>query len=159
MAFFIFNKVTKYYSKVLYLVNNAVLYKCKVNEKKKEVLIMIVKYTAKNDQVTDAVKKYGELSKEEKAMLIFPYDSNKEDYANYQVRYNKKGELIGVSPRHFSNKKNAELDEPTIDIVDSMQLLFGDKMSKAYRDAKKRVTSVTHVSNDDIDAARRIFHK
>lgn len=116
---------------------------------------MIIKEQAKNGQIVNAIKSYNELTDDEQARLIIPAGQSKDDYINYQVRYNKRGKLLGVAVHEMKETTK----DTGIDIVDSMQLLFGDRMSKAYRDAKKRVTSVTHVSNDDIDAARRIFHK
>lgn len=46
-------------------------------------------------------------------------------------------------------------DTPSIDMVDSMQLLFGNKHSKAYRSAKNRVG----VTSKQVNAARQAFKK
>lgn len=113
---------------------------------------MRVTSTAKNGQILMAYKSYGELTDEEKAALTFAWAESKEDYTTYQVRYNKSGNLLGVKGHAFSKAKEAELAKPAIDMVDSMQLLFGKKHSHNYEAAKKRAGA----SSKEINAARRI---
>lgn len=52
---------------------------------------MIVKEKAQNGRILIALKSYDELTDEELANLIIPDGQSKDDYINYQVRYNKKG--------------------------------------------------------------------
>ncbi|EGS37921.1 conserved domain protein [Limosilactobacillus oris F0423] len=109
---------------------------------------------AKNGQLVYAVKNYSELTKFEKKELIIPAGDSLEDYANYQVRYNKKGQLLGVKPNDFSAKKNAELDmkakEP--DLLDGLAALSSSKHTKIYQQAKKRLG----VTNEQVNRARAI---
>lgn len=107
---------------------------------------------AKNGQICNATKTYDELSDEERAALTFAWGESKEDYANYQVRYNKHGVLLGVEGHDFSENKKKELEQPHIDMVDSMQLLYGKKHSRAYQSAKKRVKA----TNNQINQARKV---
>lgn len=113
---------------------------------------MIIKEQAKNGQICNATKTYDELTDEEKAALTFAWTESKEDYANYQVRYNKHGFLLGVKGHDLSEKKIKELGQPHIDMVDSMQLLYGKKHSCAYQSAKKRVRA----TNNQINQARKV---
>ena len=114
---------------------------------------MIIKDQANNGQILNALKSYDELTDEEKEALIFAWTESKEDYANYQVRYNKHGLLLGVKGHDFSEKKIKELGQPHIDMVDSMQLLYGNKHSKAYQAAKKRAG----VTNKQVNDARLVI--
>ena len=51
---------------------------------------------AKNGQATMIYKSANELTTEEREMLILPYGMKMEDYADFQVRYNRKGQLLGL---------------------------------------------------------------
>lgn len=64
---------------------------------------------AKNGQLVLAVKDYEELTAEEKEALVIPATNELSDYANFQVRYNKKGDLLSVKPHDFSESKSAEI--------------------------------------------------
>lgn len=122
-----------------------------MNCRNSEVFKMIIKDRAKNGQVLNAIKSYDELTDEELANLIIPDGQSKDDYINYQVRYNKKGKLLGVSV--YEMKENKE--DAGIDMVDSMQLLFGNKHSKTYQSAKKRAG----VTNKQVNAARLVIKR
>ena len=112
---------------------------------------MIIKDQTKNGQIVNAIKSYDELTDDEQAHLIIPAGQSKDDYINYQVRYNKKGKLLGVAVHELK-----ETTEDTgIDMVDSMQLLFGSKHSKAYQAAKKRVG----VTNKQVNDARLVIKR
>lgn len=69
---------------------------------------------ANNGQTVSAVKTYNELSAVEKDALIIPVTTKLSDYANFQVRYNKNGKLLGCKPHVLSAeyaariKKNGE---------------------------------------------------
>lgn len=110
---------------------------------------MIIKDQANNGQIVSAIKSYTELTDDEQARLVIPAGQSKDDYISYQVRYNKKGKLLGVAVHEM--KETAE--DTGIDIVDSMQLLFGSKHSKAYQAAKKRVG----VTNKQVNDARLVI--
>lgn len=97
---------------------------------------MGIKATAKNGQVTQAIKTYEELTKEEKKALIIPATNQLSDYADFSVSYNKKGVLLKVSANTLSEESKSELDE-SIDFVDTLQVKFGT--GKAKQKAKERV--------------------
>lgn len=112
---------------------------------------MIIRGQAKNGQIVNAIKSYNELTDNEQAHLMLPYGDSKDDYINYQVRYNRKGTLLGVSGHELK-----ETDEDAgVDMVDSMQLLFGNKRSKAYQSAKKRAG----VASKQVNDARLVIKK
>lgn len=112
---------------------------------------MIIKDQANNGQIVNAFKSYDELTDDEQARLIIPAGQSKDDYINYQVRYNKRGKLLGVAVHEM--KKTTK--DTGIDIVDSMQLLLGSKHSKAYQAAKKRVG----VTNEQVNDARLVIKR
>lgn len=112
---------------------------------------MIIKDQANNGQIVNAIKHYDELTDDEKARLIIPAGQSKDDYINYQVRYNKRGKLLGAAVHEMKETTK----DTGIDIVDSMQLLFGSKHSKAYQAAKKRVG----VTNEQVNDARLVIKK
>ncbi len=56
---------------------------------------MLVKQVSKNGVIVNAIKDFSELTKEEKQNLNVPYGTQLKDYKNFQVRYNKKGVLLG----------------------------------------------------------------
>lgn len=53
----------------------------------------------------EAIKTYAELTELEIKKLRVPAGTTVEDYKNFSVCYNKKGELIRVSVGEFSDKK------------------------------------------------------
>ena len=113
---------------------------------------------AKNGQLVSAVKNYEELTAEEKEALVIPVTNELSDYANFQVRYNKKGELLGVKPHDFSESKSAVIEkkaqEP--DLIDGLQVLFNkNKHSKQYQLAKKRLG----VTDEHINEARKVINR
>lgn len=112
---------------------------------------------AKNGQLVMAVKNYEELTTQEKEALVIPHSTKLSDYANFQVRYNKKGELLGVKPHDFSESKSAAIEKQTQEpnLIDSLQVLFNkNKHSKQYQSAKKRL----NVTNKQINEARQVIN-
>ena len=112
---------------------------------------------ANNGQLVSAVKNYEELTAEEKEALVIPVTNELSDYANFQIRYNKKGELLGVKPHDFSESKSAAIEKQTQkpDLIDSLQVLFNkNKHSKQYQSAKKRL----NVTNKQINEARQVIN-
>lgn len=110
-----------------------------------------------NGQIVYAEKDYSELSQQEKEKLIIPYTSKVEDFATFQIRYNKEGQLLTVKPHSFSAKFAKELEnkEQEIDLINSLTLLFAPTNSKNYRNARSR----SNLSYQDIAKARRLVTK
>ena len=59
----------------------------------------------------EAIKTYAELTELEIKKLRVPAGTTVEDYKNFSVCYNKKGELIRVSVGEFSDKKSEQVKE------------------------------------------------
>ena len=113
---------------------------------------------AKNGQLVSAVKNYEELTAEEKEALVIPVTNELSDYANFQVRYNKKGELLGVKPHNFLESKSAAIEKRTqeLDLIDGLQVLFNkNKHSKQYQSAKKRLGA----TNEHINEVRKVINR
>lgn len=66
--------------------------------------------TAKNGVVVNSLKNYDELNQEEREALVIPFGSCLEDFANFQVRYNKKGELLGIKGYDFTEEASEEIN-------------------------------------------------
>lgn len=64
-----------------------------------------------NGQALNEVVSYKDLTEQEKAMLHIPSTDKIEDYANFQVRHNKKGEILGVQVHDFTKAKREEIEE------------------------------------------------
>lgn len=109
---------------------------------------------AKNGQLVSAVKTYEELTAAEKQKLIIPASDKLSDYANFQVRYNKQGKLLGVQGHDLSAAREAEVkthaQKP--DLIDGLTVLSAGKHSKQYQAAKRRLG----VSGEQINRARRV---
>lgn len=118
---------------------------------------MEIKEQAANGQPVYIIKRYEELTDEEKNNLILPSEFNIEDFANFRIRYNKKGELIKVWDGDFTKEYMKKSHEESInrgpDLIDSMTLLFGNKHTVQYQRAKKR----SKLNNNEINVARKVF--
>lgn len=83
---------------------------------------------------------------------------NKKDFKyilDWYITYRHDGTLDRVQPGKYAKGYSKKYDEDEgIDMVDSMQLLYGKKNSKNYKAAKKRVG----VSESEINAARRVIN-
>lgn len=66
---------------------------------------MIITDKANNGQILMAYKELNELTNEEREWLGLPYSEQLTDYASFQVRYNKKGKLLGVQPYNYTIEK------------------------------------------------------
>lgn len=113
---------------------------------------------AKNGQLVMAVKNYEELTTQEKEALVIPHATKLSDYANFQVRYNKKGELLGVQAHDFSEKKSEEIETQSQqpNLLDGLQVLLNkNKYSKQYQSAKKRLG----VTDEQINEARKVVNR
>ena len=86
---------------------------------------MLIKQVSKNGVVVNSIKNFSELTEEEKQNLTVPYGTQLKDYQNFQVRYNKRGELLGVSGYDFTEKMNAEIEEESNkpDILDYLTVI------------------------------------
>lgn len=109
---------------------------------------------AKNGQATMIYKTADELTTEEREMLILSSNMEMEDYADFQVRYNRKGQLLGVKGNAFSETESESIKQESAkpDVLDACQLLFGNRHSKAYRLAKNKAGT----TSAEITAARKI---
>lgn len=73
---------------------------------------------SKNGVAVEEIVTLESLTVEELDILTIPSGSKIEDYANFQVRHNKKSELLGVQVHDFAAAKAEEIEEdmskPTI---------------------------------------------
>lgn len=115
---------------------------------------MKITETAKNGQATMIYKSAAELTEEENEMLILPSGQEIEDYANFQVRYNRDGKLLGIKGNEFSKSAKEAIEEESakVDVLDTCQLLFGNRHSKAYRLSKSKA----NVSSKIVTVARKM---
>lgn len=111
----------------------------------------------KNGVVVNAVKSYEELTDAEKEALVIPYSTAVSDYANFQVRYNKKGELLGVEVHDFSSDKNVENEQPKVDVIDAMKLVNGNKRQVASAQKAYQAATGHRISSQNIKAARNVL--
>lgn len=83
--------------------------------------------TAKNGQPVNVIKTFDELTDEELAELRFPAGSTANDYANYGVQYNKKGELLRVSVHDFSQSQQETIgaSQDKVNVLDVSAAMFG----------------------------------
>ena len=109
---------------------------------------------AKNGQATMIYKSADEFTTEEREMLVLPFNMEMEDYADFQVRYNRKGQLLGVKGNALSEAESKSIKQESAkpDALDACQLLFGNRHSKAYRLAKNKAGA----TSAEITAARKI---
>ena len=96
---------------------------------------MLVKQVSKNGQVVNAIKNFSELTEEEKQNLHVPYGTQLKDYKNFQVRYNKRGELLGVCGYEFTEEMNAKIEEESNkpDWLDYLTIITPKVATKAQR--------------------------
>lgn len=96
---------------------------------------------ANNGQILMAYKELKELTTEEREGLGLPYGEQITDYADFQVRYNKKGKLLGVQPNSFTNEKRKQLRQEqynNIDVLDWLTANFKNNTGvKPWFDTKK----------------------
>lgn len=113
--------------------------------------------TAGNGQAINEIVSFDELTNEEKTMLVIPSGDKVEDYANFQVRHNKKGELLGVQVHDFSDAKSKDIadnmDKPTILDV---YVAFGDSETPIKRADRKAAKNRLN-RNGVYDEAKRAF--
>lgn len=122
---------------------------------------MVIRDRANNGQALQIVKKYNELTNDELKTLTFKNGEKKEDYKDYFVQYNKKGQLLRVSPYKLTDEKFQKIlnrDDKHIDLLDSLELLHGNVHSHNYQMAKKRA-NYAGISDEEIAAARRIVEE
>lgn len=102
---------------------------------KERILKMLVKQIAKNGVVVNAIKDFSELTEEEKQNLHVPYGTITSDYKNFQVRYNKKGVLLGVKGYDFTEEMNAKIEEESNkpDLLDYLTVMNPKAATKRQR--------------------------
>lgn len=112
---------------------------------------------AGNGQAINEVVSYEDLTAEEKGMLIVPATDSIEDYVNFQVRHNKKGELLGVQVHDFTEAKSKEIkenmDKPNILNV---YVAFGRSETPIKRSDRKAAKNKLE-RNDVYEKAKRAF--
>ena len=84
-----------------------------------------------------------------KSQMILEYGKTFEDVVKVRVQIGSDGKL-----KHYgvTYKYDKSLDSKS-DFIDGMQLLYGNKKSKEYQNAKKR----KGVSNEQINRARQVM--
>ena len=84
-----------------------------------------------------------------KSQMIIQYGKTFEDVVKVSVQIGNDGKL-----KHYSvtYKYDSNLDSKS-DLIDGMQLLYGNKRSKEYQSAKER----KGVSNEQINRARQVM--
>ena len=98
--------------------------------------------------------KVADLTAEEKAMVKLPYGTEWEDVGAINFQLRKDGSVANYSiVMDYSDEKLEELRQPTM--MDIINVLFANKHSKQYQASKKHLG----VSNDDINAARRVMKR
>lgn len=109
---------------------------------------------ANNGQIVSAIKAYNELSAQEKDILVIPATTTLDDYADFQIRYNKAGKLLGCKLHSYSAKYSAKLTQKTShpNLIDGLTLLYASPNSTEYKNARKR----SHLSDKQIANARQI---
>lgn len=74
--------------------------------------------SSKNGVAVQEIVTLESLTAEELDLLVIPSASKIEDYANFQVRHNKQGKLLGVQVHDFVKTKAEKIEEdmskPTI---------------------------------------------
>lgn len=97
-----------------------------------------VKAMAGNGQAINEVVTYNSLTAQEKEMLIIPANNKVSDYANFQVRHNKKGELLGVKPHDFTSETSEQIQKQanTPNILD-VYTAFGKSTTPVDRKGAK----------------------
>lgn len=94
---------------------------------------MEIKQRAKNGVATFIIKKYDELTEIESGALRLACTETPDDYVDYAVHYNKRGELIRVCGHQLVEREEDE--KPRYDMLDALNLAYGDR--KQFSVAKK----------------------
>lgn len=126
-------------------------------KKSEEMKMRKVLAIAGNGQAINEVVSYEDLTQEEKEILIVPATDSIEDYANFQVRHNKKGELLGVQAHDFTEAKSKEIegnmDKPNmLDVY----VAFGRSETPIKRSDRKAAKNKLE-RNDVYEKAKRAF--
>lgn len=66
---------------------------------------------AGNGQILNEIVEYEDLTAEELEMLVIPSTESISDFKNFQIRRNKKGELLSVKAHDFSDDKSEEINQ------------------------------------------------
>lgn len=97
-----------------------------------------VKSIANNGQVLNEIVEYSDLTAQELEMLVVPATESISDFKNFQVRRNKKGELLSVKAHDFSDEKSEKISQNIgkPNIVD-LYTAFGESPSRVSNQARK----------------------
>lgn len=104
---------------------------------------------ANNGQIIMAYKELNELTTEERELLGLPYSDQLTDYATYQVRYNKKGQLLGVQPYNYTIEKAKKLRSDTYNNVGILDELLANH---------EAITGIKPWSTIDTKGAENMVH-
>lgn len=91
---------------------------------------------SKNGVMVNGTKTWPEMTTEEREALVIISGRSVEDYATFQIRRNKTGELLGVTGYELTEAKTDELRKrsETPNIMDALGFAYGDqKQSKQAR--------------------------
>ena len=116
---------------------------------------MKIKQQTKSGIITEAIKTYDELAEDEVQSLVFAFGDSQEDFADYQVRRNGKGVLLGVRPNNYTEEKSQRVREDgdaAQRYMDAMAVLYGHGEVKA---AAEQRMSDKGVDVDAVEKAER----
>lgn len=100
----------------------------------------------KNGVILQSIKSYAELTDDERESLTIPATSKITDYKDFVVHRNKKNKIIRVVTNSFSDKKADEINE-SVDLVDALEVVYGEKGTTKNNKAKKRVNDKLSMIN------------
>lgn len=105
----------------------------------------------KNGVVLQSIKSYAELTDDERESLTIPATSNITDYKDFVVHRNKKDEIIRVVTNSFTDEKADDINE-SVDLVDALEVVYGEKGTTKNNKAKKRVNDkLSTINNSDYE--------
>ena len=85
-----------------------------------------------------------EITEEQKETVILQYGMTFDDVDYYTIKRRHGQNVISA---HYIYKENDDKN-----LIDGLQMLYGNKHSKEYRSAKKRLG----VTNDQVNSARKL---
>lgn len=104
---------------------------------------------AKNGQALLLIKELKELSTVERENLILPSGDQLTDYSSFQVRYNKKGQLLGIKPYTYTVEKAKKIRS---DAYNNVGIL--DELLTNY----ETITGIKPWSTIDTKGAKNMVH-
>lgn len=104
---------------------------------------------AKNGQALLSIKELKKLSSEERENLVIPSGEQLTDYSSFQVRYNKKGKLLGVQPYTYTIEKAKKIRSDTYNNIGIL-----DELIANY----EAITGIKPWSTIDTKGAENMVH-